>query len=73
MWLDCGEHGRVPLGRITPSEVVAKECWDIPPCLAQLIVIVDGERLSSRVNLANGFTKGRRTALVLCVDNVAPF
>src|SRR5437879_4561592 len=25
MWLDCGEHGRVDLNRITPKSVVAKE------------------------------------------------
>jgi hypothetical protein len=73
MWLDCGEHGKLFLSRITPKSVVAKSATEgIPPCPAELVVTVDGRLLRNRVNVL-GFSKGRRTALVLPVDNVAPF
>lgn len=67
MWLDCGPHGIVALGRITPKSVVAKHSCDIPPCFADLVVTVDGHRLHSRVNVSTGFSKGRLAALVRVV------
>jgi hypothetical protein len=73
MWLDCGEHGRLALTRVTPKSVVAEAPRDIPPCRAELIVAVDGRFLRNTVNLASGFSRGRSVALVLPVDDVAPF
>ncbi len=73
IWLDCGIHGKVLLSRVTPKSVVASQPRDIPPCLADLVVTVDGQRMQSRVNLASGFSKNRRAALVLSVDAIAPF
>ncbi len=64
MRLDCGEHGQVALSRITPKSVVAKTPRDIPPCFADLVVTVDGQRLSNRVRLTSGFSKRRHAALV---------
>jgi hypothetical protein len=73
MWLDCRQHGQVPLTRVTPKSVVAKQSHDIPPCSAELVVVVDGRRMRSRVMLTNGFSNGRRVARVLTVDDAAPF
>lgn len=73
MWLDCGEHGCLFLSRVTPKSVVAKMPRDIPPCLADLVVTVDGRFLRNRVNLPSGFSQARSIARVLPVDNVAPF
>lgn len=73
-WLDCGEHGRVMLSRVTPKSVVSKAVHEIPPCDAELVVIVDGYRVSNRVKLPTGFTRGRRVARALSMDYaVAPF
>lgn len=73
MWLDCGEHGRMPLSRVTPKMVVAKECREIPACFAELVVTVDGRRLQKSVNLRDGFTKKRRAAVIVAIDDAAPF
>jgi hypothetical protein len=74
MWLDCGPYGRVVLSRITPKSVVAKAPpRDVPPCLADLIVVVDGHRMQNRVNVTSGFSKGRLAALIQLVGDVAPF
>ncbi len=73
MWLDCGEHGMVPLSRITPTSVVARISKDIPPCDAKLVVTVDGYRMQNRIRLSEGFRKGRRTAVALPIDDIAPF
>ena len=72
-WLDCGEYGRVMLSRVTPKSVVAKAVHEIPPCEADLVVTVDGFRISNRVSLPSGFTKGRRVARAVSVSDVAPF
>jgi hypothetical protein len=72
-WLDCGEHGCVPLSRITPTLAVAKAARDIPPCFADLVITVDGRALRNRVNLPSGFRNGRRAARMVTVDDVAPF
>lgn len=73
MWLDCGEHGTLPLSRVTPTLVVARECREIAPCFADLVVTVDGVRLRQPVNVTTGFTRGRRAAIVVPVDGAAPF
>ena len=72
-WLDCGDHGRVLLSRITPTLAVAKEARDIPPCFADLVVTVDGRAIRNRVNLPSGFRNGRRAARMVTVQDVAPF
>lgn len=72
MWLDCGEHGRVDLSRVTPKTVVAKVSKAIPPCEAQLVVVVDGHEQSSRVHLVAGF-QSSRVAMALPIDDIAPF
>jgi hypothetical protein len=61
------------LSRVTPKSVVAKAVHEIPPCDADLVVTVDGFRICSRVNLPSGFTKGRRVARAVTVDEVIPF
>lgn len=73
MWLDCGEHGRLELSRISPTHVVARRPKNIPPCHADLVVVVDGREMRSKVEVPNGFHPKRRAALVLPVDLVAPF
>jgi hypothetical protein len=73
MWLECGEHGEVHLSRVTPKSVVAKIAREIPPCIANLVVTVDGRRMCNRVKLTSGFSRGRRMARVLSFDDVAPF
>jgi hypothetical protein len=72
-WLDCGQYGRVMLSRVTPKSVVAKDVHEIPPCFADLVVTVDGDRIRNRVRLPSGFTKGRRVARAVSVDDAAPF
>jgi hypothetical protein len=74
MWLECGSFGRVMLSRITPKSVVAKTPRDIPAGVADLVVTVDGKRLSSRVMLPSGFSKDCHLALIRPVsDAAAPF
>ena len=72
MWLECGPHGRVDLSRVTPKAVVAKTPQAIPPCFADLIVVVDGERMQKRVNLPGGFGGGL-AAMIRLVTDAAPF
>ena len=72
MWLDCGVHGRVDLSRVTPKSVVAKAPQDIPACIAELVVSVDGRCRRTLINL-RGFTKGRLAAAVDSINDVAPF
>jgi hypothetical protein len=62
-WLDCGEHGCIPLVRITRKSVVARQVYNIPPCHARLVVKIDGRQVSNEVSITNGFN-GRRTALI---------
>ena len=72
MWLDCGEHGVVPLSRVRRRSVVARTSRNIPPCLAALVITVDGRLSRTLVNLTSGFTEGRRAARVLTVDALDP-
>jgi len=72
MWLECGPHGHVPLNRITPKAVVAKAPQTIPPCFANLVVVVDGERIERPVNLPSGFSGGS-AAMIRLVTDAAPF
>ena len=71
MWLES-PFGRVDLNRITPKAVVAKSPQTIPPCLADLIVMVDGARMQKRVNLPSGF-RGGSAAMMRPAFEVAPF
>lgn len=73
MWLDCGEHGRVPLARITPKGVVAKEPTSVPPCKAKLVVNVDGQTMATPVMLSKGFTPRSTLARVISLDDSIPF
>jgi hypothetical protein len=72
MWLECGDHGRVDLCRITPKSVVAKEPCDIPACVADLVVSVDGRVRRTPVKLSSGFTKGRTVAFISPVPDEIP-
>lgn len=72
MWLDCGKHGLVELGRITPTLVVAKEPKFIPPGYGELIVTIDGVSKRISVNLTHGFSN-RNAAKFVIVDGSAPF
>lgn len=71
MWLDCGDRGQIHLSRITPTSVVTRDESDVPPGDADLVVVVDGDEMRRRVHVT-GSSRGR-VALVLAVDNVAPF
>jgi hypothetical protein len=73
MWLDCGEHGKVPLSRITPTLVVAHSAVDIPPCTADLVIVVDGKMICHRVDVTTGFSPTRRAARVRPATGSAPF
>jgi hypothetical protein len=73
MWLDCGEHGRVELSRITPKSVVARHPRPVPPGPAELVICVDGQCERHQVSVGSGFLKGRLVALVRPAGNVAPF
>ena len=72
-WLDCGDHGRIALSRITPTLAIAKAARDIPPCFADLVITVDGRAIRNRVNLPSGFRNGGRAARMVTVEDVAPF
>lgn len=71
--LDCGEHGMLELSSVTPESVFATATLTIPPCEADLIVIVDGQLTRTRVNLIAGYKAGERSATALPVDDIAPF
>jgi len=73
MWLDCGPYGRLDLSRVTPKSVVAKGATrDIPACVADLVVMVDGKCFRTRVAMGS-FSKDRGVALIEPADEVAPF
>lgn len=73
--LDCGEHGLVELSRVTPTSVyIARPVpADIPPCQADLVVIVDGQEMRRRVDIAEGLTRACQNVMALPIDQVAPF
>jgi hypothetical protein len=73
MWLDCGPYGTVPLARITPKAIVAKDRPDIPACEAVLVVTVDGQFIRNRVMLTSGFSRGRNFARIQPMNDVVPF
>jgi len=74
MWLDCGSHGTIPLSRITPTMIVAKEPRAVPAGEAEIVVTVDGRYIRTKVMLNGGFAKGRTTARIWRIrDEVAPF
>jgi len=74
MWLDCGEHGIIPLKRITPNSVVLSQSFSAPPCFAKLVVSVDGKIMSQRVSLPSGISESRLAVMVRSIDEgVAPF
>jgi hypothetical protein len=73
-WLDCGDHGTIALSRVTRRAVFAKSpARAIPPCFADLKILIDGTLLQRRVNLTNGFVGGRSAARAMPVDDAAPF
>jgi len=72
IWLECEGYGRVNLTRVTPKSVVANLPLNIPPCYANLVVTVDGHRISNRVRVSSGFSN-RAVALVRAVSDAAPF
>lgn len=72
MWLDCGDYGAVELSRITKRAVFARSAREIPPCLADLNVTVDGHLLTVRVHLTKGFRRGRLAARALPVHESVP-
>jgi hypothetical protein len=71
MWLDCGDRGQIHLSRIAPKYVVTTEEVDIPAGDADLVVVVDGDEMRTRVHVADS-SRGR-VARVHPVDQVAPF
>jgi hypothetical protein len=73
MWLDCGEHGRAKLKRVTPTSVVLWQSFDAPPCEADLIVFIDGVKHVVRVHLERGLARNRLVATIRPIDDVAPF
>lgn len=72
IWLDCGEHGQLLLNRVTPRWVVAKIPRNIPPCIADLVVVVDGQPICRKVRLVKGFSSENPMALALPADRL-PF
>jgi hypothetical protein len=73
MWLDCGQHGKAVLRKITPNSVILWDSFDAPPCHADLIVRVDGKLMSRRVDVVSGLSKHAQIATVLPIDDIAPF
>ena len=73
MWLDCSPIGRVDLQRITPTSVFVANPIDFPAGEVTLFVSVDGQVMSRRVELSNGLSKHQAEAVIMSVDNVAPF
>jgi len=70
--LDCGEHGSLALSRVSPKSIVAKIPRNIPPCIATLIVSIDGELLHQLVELPRGLRQSRGAALIRPIED-APF
>lgn len=68
MWLDCGEHGPVPLCRVTPYLVESPDPRDVPPCIATLVVVVDEQIVRWPVILVDGFSTVERFAVAVSID-----
>ncbi len=73
MWLDCGPHGKSKLSRITPGSVVLRQSFDAPPCEAELVVYVDGKRITRKIWLGRGISKNRNMTFFYPVNGAVPF
>jgi hypothetical protein len=73
IWLDCGDHGSVPLSQAAPTFVVATESVSLPACDARLVMVVDGNRSENAVRLVSGMDRGNRKAVICLDDSVPPF
>jgi hypothetical protein len=71
MWLDCGEHGTIPLAQVASTFVIAASPVNLPACIARLILMIDGRQLERRVRLSAGMSG--REAQISAYDEAAPF
>lgn len=71
MWMDCGEHGRIPLSQISSTFVISAIPATLPACFARLILIIDGKRLERKIKLVNGMAG--LEAMICSDDDAAPF
>jgi hypothetical protein len=73
LWMDCGHLGNITLAQAGSTFVIPVEAIDLPPCDAQIVVIVDGRVHRRKVKLAYGLSKHRREAMILACDDLCPF
>jgi hypothetical protein len=73
IWMDCGEHGKVPLAHASSTFVIAATPSSVPACSAKIILVVDGERIERPVRLPNGMSADAKEAAISSQDAVAPF
>src|SRR5688572_30780095 len=70
IWLEFAEREPMALSRVTPKSVVARVPCDMPACMADLVVVIDGRKLRSRLHLSQGF-RGRVARAILMDGDTA--
>ena len=71
--MDCGPYGEFALSQACSTFVISATPVSVPPCVARIILIVDGQRFDRPVQLVKGLSPDCREALVLSHDAVSPF
>lgn len=73
IYIDCGEFGRIPLSQASSTFVIAESAVKVPPCDAEIVIIIDGRQYERKVKLIHGMDPRSREAMVLSRDSVSPF
>ena len=73
IWMDCGDHGTVPLAHAASTFVIAAAPANVPACSAKIVLVVDGDRIERPVRLVGGMSPETREAMVSSEDAFAPF
>jgi hypothetical protein len=74
MWMECGEHGNVPLAQAASTFVISAIPATVPAaCIALIVLMIDGKRLERPVRLVSSLSPESPKAMVSSHDSIAPF
>lgn len=72
LWFEC-ESGRIPLAQVATTFIIPARPTTLPPCRGTLVISVDGKQFRGEVDLVQGMSPDLPDALILSVDDAAPF
>ena len=72
IWLECAGR-KIPLTHTSANYVITPEAINLPPCDAEIIFKIDGERYSREVWLEEGMSVQNREVKVTTRGEAAPF